>query len=152
MAIIHAFTALWEIKFEQMTVILNFCQKMNDNDNECKKIILKSWTKLKITAICSIFIFQRAVKAWIIANYIDFTILAIIQAFTALWKIKIEQMTVILSLIMIFLQSLSLQFIFGQTFKMTTICSNFISQRAIKAWIIANCIDFIIYVFALMIF
>ena len=111
LAIIHAFTALWEIKFEQMVVFLNFCQKMNFNDNECKKIILKSWTKLKITAICSIFIFQSAVKAWIIANYIDFTILAIIQAFTALWQIKFEQMAVILSFVqvssMIFLYSLS---------------------------------------------
>ena len=106
MAIIHSFTALWENKFEQMTVILNFCQKMNDNNNEFNKIILKSWTKLKITAFCSIFIFQRAVKAWMIANYKDFNILAITQAFTSLWKIKIEQMADILS----FVQDLSMIF------------------------------------------
>ena len=106
LAIIHAFIALWEIKFEQMVVILNVCPKMNCNDNDCKKIILKSLRKLKITVICSIFIFQRAVKAWIIANYIDFTILAIIQAFTALWQIEIEEMAVILS----FVQDLSMTF------------------------------------------
>ena len=36
--------------------------------------------------------------------------------------------------------------IFWWKSKMTTICSNFISQGAVKAWIIANCIDFIIEV------
>jgi hypothetical protein len=40
---------------------------------------------------------------------------------------------------------LSFFFIFWRKFKMITICSNFISQRDVKAWIIANCIDFIIY-------
>ena len=30
---------------------------------------------------------------------------------------------------------------------MAAICSNFIFQRAVKAWIIGNCIDFSIYVF-----
>ena len=33
---------------------------------------------------------------------------------------------------------------------MTAICSNFISQRAVKAWIIAICIDFIISVLKLV--
>ena len=99
LAIIHAFTALLEIQFEEMVAILICCQKMNFNDDECKKIILKSWTKLKITVICSIFIVRRAVKAWIIANYINFTILAIIQAFTVHWKIKIVQMAVILNFV-----------------------------------------------------
>ena len=37
-------------------------------------------------------------------------------------------------------------------FKMTTICSNFIFQRAVKAWIIANCLDFTISVSEWMIF
>ena len=35
---------------------------------------------------------------------------------------------------------------------MTAICSNCISQRAVKAWIIANCIDFVILVFKLNLF
>jgi hypothetical protein len=35
-------------------------------------------------------------------------------------------------------------FIYRQKFKITTICSNFTSQRAVKTWIIANCIEFII--------
>jgi hypothetical protein len=33
LAIIQAFTAPWEIQFEQMVVILDFHQKMNNNDN-----------------------------------------------------------------------------------------------------------------------
>ena len=109
LAIIQAFKALWEIKFEQMAVILKFVQQnyFNDNfKNECKKIRLKPWTKFKITIICSSFIFQRAVKAWIIANYIDVALLVIIQAFTALWPIKFEQMAIILS----FVQDLSITF------------------------------------------
>ena len=43
-------------------------------------------------------------------------------------------------------------FMLGWKFKMSPICSNFISQRAVKAWIIANCIDFIILVFKLDLF
>ena len=46
MAIIQDFTAPWEIKFEEMVVILNFPQKMNNNDNihhVCIKSIIKSW-------------------------------------------------------------------------------------------------------------
>ena len=35
---------------------------------------------------------------------------------------------------------------------MTAIFSNLISQRAVKAWIIANCIDFVILVFKLNLF
>ena len=37
-------------------------------------------------------------------------------------------------------------------FQITAICSNLISQRAVKAWIIANCIDFVILVFKLNLF
>ena len=46
LAIIQAFTAPWEIKFEQMVVILNFCQQMENNDNihhECTYSVCKSW-------------------------------------------------------------------------------------------------------------
>ena len=46
LAIIQVFTAPWEIKFEQMVVILDFRQKMEKNDNihhACTKSICKSW-------------------------------------------------------------------------------------------------------------
>jgi hypothetical protein len=39
-----------------------------------------------------------------------------------------------------------------EKFKMTTISSNFIFQRAVKAWIIANCVVLITYVFEWVIF
>jgi hypothetical protein len=46
LAVIQAFTAPWEIKFEEMVVILNFLQKMDKNDNihhDFIKSICKSW-------------------------------------------------------------------------------------------------------------
>ena len=52
-----------------------FCKKVKFDDyfqNECGNILLKSSSKIKMAAICSIFSFQRAVKVWIIANCIDF--------------------------------------------------------------------------------
>ena len=45
LAIIQAFTAPWEIKFEKNVFILNVHQKMNNNDNiqhVCIKSIIKS--------------------------------------------------------------------------------------------------------------
>jgi hypothetical protein len=43
-------------------------------------------------------------------------------------------------------------YILSQNSKLPQICSNFISQRAVKAWIIANCFDFVIWVFEFMFF
>jgi hypothetical protein len=41
---------------------------------------------------------------------------------------------------------------FGEKFKMTTVSSHFMFQRAVKAWMIANCVFLIIYVFEWVIF
>ena len=43
-----------------------------------------------------------------------------------------------------------IRFVCVPKFKMTIIWSNLISQRAVKAWIIANCIEFIIWIFKLV--
>ena len=78
LAIILAFTALWEKKFVQMVVIWNFVSELNINENMYIFIFhlsLSTDTEFQRTTICSNFISQSAVKAWIIANCIDFVML-----------------------------------------------------------------------------
>ena len=77
LAIILAFTALWEMKIVQMVVIWNFLSELSINGNMYIFISHYSssdYTEFQMTAICPIFISQSAVKAWIIANCIDFVI------------------------------------------------------------------------------
>ena len=81
--------------------------------------------------------------------------LAIILAFNAFWEMKFVTMVVIWDFVSelnmdSFISNLSSST--DTEFQMTTICSNFFSQSAVKAWIIANCIDFVIQVFELIIF
>ena len=90
LAAIQGFTALWKTKNEQIVVVLNFCQLIKMNGNNCYvnsgltdgNFLQKSLHKIKYT---------HAMKCMIKS-----TQLAIIQAFTALWHIKIKQIMVIL--------------------------------------------------------
>ena len=68
LSIILAFTALWEMKFVQMVVIWNFVSELNINGNMYIFIFHLSSstdTEFQMTTICSNFISQSAVKAWI---------------------------------------------------------------------------------------
>jgi hypothetical protein len=65
LAIIQAFTVLWDMKFEQMVVIFSiFCQKMKTNNNNhqvCIKFIFKSWVaKNQYTP----WVFKKDIKVW----------------------------------------------------------------------------------------
>jgi hypothetical protein len=72
LAIIQAFTAPWEIKFEEMVVILNFHQQMDKNDNIDHvfiKSICKSWyANVQYTQL----VFHKASKVWRIKIILSF--------------------------------------------------------------------------------
>ena len=71
LAMIQAFTAPCEIKFEQMVVILDFCQKMEKNDNihhACTKSICKAWlANYQYIQL----VFQKASIKWMILRNDD---------------------------------------------------------------------------------
>ena len=69
--IIQAFTALWKIQFEHM-VYFEFVKQLNLMIIYKMNVNKSYWNPDKESK-CSNVIFQRAVKAWIIGNCIDFT-------------------------------------------------------------------------------
>ena len=144
LAIIQAFTALWEIKFEHMVVILNFRQKMKKNNN-IHNVCIKSWNHDTQMIIPFNISERESLKSMFMETLSNIVLL---QTWTAFWKtnwVYFSFANHYLKMDLIHTWWIYLfAFIFWQKFKITTICSNFISQRAVKAWIIANCIDFII--------
>ena len=143
LAIVLAFTALWMIKFKQIVVILNFCQSVERNDNifhVCIHFTLKSGQVNDL-------MHSKHQKMFEIMGYQNLVCIVhlLLQTLMALWKniwccgsFTNEDLNMdlinILEYMVDFLHTLI-------KFKMTTICSNFIVQRAVKARTIANCID-----------
>ena len=142
LAIIQAFTAPWKIKFEEMVAILNFRQKMEKNDNIHHVFIKSIWKSCWANVQYTQLVFQKAIEDCRCKIILCFSInhdSKFLLIYWMGWSFAYHD------LMMDFIHTwwiLSLLFIFCWKFKMTTISSNFISQGAVKAWIIANCIDF----------
>ena len=143
LAIIQAFTAPWEITFEEMVVILNFHQKIDKNDN-INHVFITSICKWYSNVQYTQLVFKIAIEVWRSKTILSFAINHDFNFFLIYWM---EGSFAYHDLMMDLIHTwwlLSLLFIFWWKFKMTSISSNFISHGAVKVWIIANCIDFII--------
>ena len=64
LAIIQAFTAPWEINFEEMVVILKFHQKMEKNDNIHHTFIKSIWKSWLANVQYTQLVFHKAIEVW----------------------------------------------------------------------------------------
>ena len=62
--IIQAFTAPWEINFEEMVVILKFHQKMEKNDNIHHIFIKSIWKSWLANVQYTQLVFHKAIEVW----------------------------------------------------------------------------------------
>ena len=130
LAIILAFTAPWEIKIEQIVLILDFLQMMKNNDN----IMISKWSLHSI--------YQRKFENMVYGKTkYNFTSPNFTSFLKVYWSFASHDLQMDLVHAWWILSFFS---IFWRKSKINTICTKFISQGAVKAWIIANCIEFII--------
>jgi hypothetical protein len=133
LAIIQAFKALWEMKFEEMVAILNFHQKMKKNDNIHHVFIKSLWKSWLANVQYTQLVFQKTIKVRRSKIILCFSINHDFKLFLIYWM---EWAFAYHDLMMDLVHTwwiLSLLFICWWQFKMTTISSNFISQGAVKA-------------------
>jgi hypothetical protein len=74
LSIIQAFTALWEIKFEHMAVILSFCQKMKMYNNIHYKYIKSIFKSLSANDQYTQLVFNKAIYVWRSTILLSFSI------------------------------------------------------------------------------
>ena len=73
LAIIQAFTAPWEITFEEMVVILNFHQKIDKNDN-INHVFITSICKWYSNVQYTQLVFKIAIEVWRSKTILSFAI------------------------------------------------------------------------------